>query len=122
MPTADNHHTGDALRDLARSTADFYARFGVQPKLDDTIQNFQEEVRELIEAACNGSDLDHIAEESADVLVTAIGVCFARGVDVDRLVEQVYAVIAKNDAKTHDTHVYHDGKIRRRSSVTSGNQ
>lgn len=114
MPSGDNHHTGDALRDLAQSTADFYARFGVQPKLDDTIQNFQEEVRELIEAARDDGDLDHIAEESADVLVTAIGVCFARGVDVDKLVEQVYAVIAKNDAKTHETHVYHDGKIRRR--------
>lgn len=118
MQTADNHHTGDSLRDLAQSTADFYARFGVQPKLDDTIQNFQEEVRELIEAAREGSSPDHIAEESADVLVTAIGVCFASGVDVDRLVEQVYAVIAKNDAKTHDTHVHHNGKIRRRSSIS----
>jgi hypothetical protein len=44
-------------------------------------------------------------------------VCFASGVDVERLVQQVYAVIAKNDAKTHETHVFHDGKIRRRSSI-----
>ena len=72
----------------------------------------------MIEAAREGGDLDHIAEESADVFVTAIGVCFASGIDVDRLVEQVYAVIAKNDAKTHETHVYHDGKIRRRSSLS----
>jgi NTP pyrophosphatase (non-canonical NTP hydrolase) len=109
-----SHNTGDALRDLAQSTADFYARFGVTPQLEDCIKNFQEEVRELIEAARDGSDPAHTAEESADVFVTAIGVCFAAGLDVDRLVEQVYAVIAKNDAKTHETHVHLDGKIRRR--------
>ena len=89
------------------------ARFGVTPQLEDCIKNFQEEVRELIEAARDGSDKAHIAEESADVFVTAIGVCFAAGLDVDRLVEQVYTVIAKNDAKTHETHAYSDGKIRR---------
>jgi NTP pyrophosphatase (non-canonical NTP hydrolase) len=110
-------NTGDSLRDLARSTGEFYERFGVQPQLDDCIQNFQEEVRELIEAAREGSNADHIAEECADVFVTAIGICFARGINAERLVEQVYAVIAKNDAKTHQTHVYHNGKIRRRSTV-----
>ena len=117
MTQPDAHHTGDSLRDLAQSTHDFYQRFGVQPELEYCIQNFQEEVRELIEASREGSDRDHIAEESADVFVTAIGVCFASGLDVDRLIEQVYAVIAKNDAKTHETHVFHDGKIRRRSSI-----
>ena len=111
------NHTGDSLRDLARSTREFYERFGVKPQLDDCIQNFQEEVRELIEAAHEGSDADHVAEECADVFVTAIGVCFARGIDIERLVDQVYAVIAKNDAKTHETHIYHNGKIRRRSTV-----
>ncbi len=111
------HNTGDALRDLAQSTADFYARFDVVPQREDAIMNFEEEVRELIEAARAGTDLDHIAEESADVIVTALGVCFASGIDVDRIVQQVYAVIAKNDAKTHETHVVHTGKIRRRSSI-----
>jgi NTP pyrophosphatase (non-canonical NTP hydrolase) len=110
-------NSGDSLRDLARSTCEFYERFGVQPQLDDCIQNFEEEVRELIEAAGEGSNGDHIAEECADVFVTAIGICFARGLQVERLVEQVYAVIAKNDAKTRETHVYHNGKIRRRSTV-----
>lgn len=109
-----SHNTGDALRDLAQSTADFYARFSVTPQLEDTIKNFQEEVRELIEAARGGDDKSHIAEEAADVFVTAIGVCYASGLDVERLVEQVYAVIAKNDAKTHETHIHLDGKIRRR--------
>jgi NTP pyrophosphatase (non-canonical NTP hydrolase) len=110
--------SGDCLRDLAHSTREFYERFGVQPELKNCIQNFQEEVRELIEAAREGSDQNHTAEEAADVFVTAIGICYAAGVSVERLVEQVYAVIEKNDAKTHETHVYHDGKIRRRSSIT----
>jgi NTP pyrophosphatase (non-canonical NTP hydrolase) len=110
-------NSGDSLRDLAASTHDFYERFGVKPQVGDAIQNFQEEVRELIEAANTGTDKNHIAEESADVFVTAIGICFAAGVDIERLVEQVYAVIAKNDAKTHATHVHHNGKIRRRSTI-----
>lgn len=110
-------NTGDSLRDLAQSTREFYERFGVKPQLNDCIQNFEEEVRELIEAAQNGTDKAHIAEEAADVIVTAIGICFATGIEVDRLVEQVYAVIAKNDAKTHQTHAYSNGKIRRRSTI-----
>ncbi len=117
-----DHNTGDALRDLAQSTADFYARFGVVPERENAIMNFEEEVRELIEAARTGSNLDHIAEESADVLVTALGVCFASGIDVNRIIQQVYAVIAKNDAKTHETHVVHTGKIRRRSSLPDSAQ
>jgi phosphoribosyl-ATP pyrophosphohydrolase len=104
----------DSLRDLAKSTLDFYARFGVQPQVNETIQNFREEVNELIEAAEDGLDQDHIAEEAADVFVTAIGVCAASDVEIDRLIQQLYNVIAKNDAKTHETHVYADGKIRRR--------
>jgi NTP pyrophosphatase (non-canonical NTP hydrolase) len=107
-------HTSDSLRDLAASTLAFYQRFGVTPTLTDTIQNFREEVGELIEAAQDGTDQAHIAEEAADVFVTAIGVCAASGVDVETLIRQVYAVIDKNDAKTHQTHVYSDGKIRRR--------
>ncbi len=114
------HNTGDALRDLAQSTADFYARFGVQPELENTIMNFEEEVRELLEAARADDDLDHTAEECADVIVTALGICFAGGVSVDRLIDQVYAVITKNDAKTHETHIVHSGKIRRRSSIAQG--
>jgi NTP pyrophosphatase (non-canonical NTP hydrolase) len=106
----------DSLRELARSTAEFYARFGVTPVLDESVPIFEEEVRELIEAARQGTDKAHIAEEAGDVFVTAIGICLATGVDVEQLVAQVYAVAAKNDAKTHDTHHYVDGKIRRKAA------
>lgn len=109
----------DPLRDLIRSTLAFYDRFGWQPLTADAIRVFEEEVREVTEAAQDGTDKRHIAEEAADVIVTLVGVCQASGVDPELLVEQLYAVIAKNDAKTHDTHVYTDGKIRRRVPKTS---
>jgi hypothetical protein len=109
--------TGDALRDLAQSTQAFYARFGVTPELQNCITNFNEEVFELVQAAMAGDNPAHTAEEAADVFVTAIGVCLASGITVDQLVTAIYQVAAKNDAKTHDTHVFRDGKIRRRVNV-----
>lgn len=115
MTTAQN----DPLRDLIRSTLDFYARFDWQPLTGDAIRVFEEEVREVTEAAQAGTDKNHIAEEAADVIVTLIGVCQATGVDPEQLVDQLYAVIAKNNAKTHETHVYMDGKIRRRFPKTT---
>ena len=75
-------------------------------------------MRELIEAALHGDDKAHIAEEAADVMVTAIGVCQSVGVDIEQIIAQVYYVIAKNDAKTHETHVHLDGKIRRRKPIS----
>src|SRR5690349_24317606 len=107
-------NTNDPLRDLIRSTLAFYDRFGWQPLTNDAIRVFEEEVREVTEAAQDGTDKNHIAEEAADVIVTLIGVCQATGVTPDQLIEQLYGVIAKNDAKNHDTHIYKDGKIRRR--------
>lgn len=104
----------DPLRELIRSTLEFYARFGVRPKVEEATPIFEEEVREFIEAAHNGQDKDHIAEEAADVIVTVIGLCEAADVGADRLIAQLLRVAAKNDAKTHETHVYRDGKIRRR--------
>lgn len=109
-------HT-DSLRDLAHSTYNFYQRFNVTPTPADAVMNFEEEVRELIEAAQQGKDADHIAEEAADVMVTAIGLCQSVGVDIEQIIARVYFVIAKNDSKTHETHVHVDGKIRRRSSL-----
>lgn len=104
----------DPLRHLAASTQNFYDRFGVTPQVNDAITNLNEEVYELVQAALEGTDKRHTAEECADVIVTALGVCLAAGLTVDDVVEQMYAVAAKNDAKTQETHVYKDGKIRRR--------
>ncbi len=110
-------YTGDVLRDLIRSTLAFYERFGVTPQVNPATRVFEEEVHELIEAARAGTDKDHIAEEAADVFVTVIGLCTAAGVSPDRLIQQIRAVIAKNDAKTNQTHAINEhGKIARRES------
>lgn len=104
----------DSLRDLARATQAFYARFGITPQRDSSIIKLKEETGELIEAALDGTNPDHIAEEAVDVLVTALSVCYAAGVDTERFIQQVYAVIAKNEAKDRTTHIAVDGIIRRR--------
>jgi NTP pyrophosphatase (non-canonical NTP hydrolase) len=108
------NHTGDPLRDLIRSTREFYARFDVTPQVPDMEKVFMEEVHEFTEAVNAGIDKDHMAEEAGDVIVTVIGLCQAAGVDPDHLIRQLYAVIDKNDAKSHETHAFIDGKIRRR--------
>lgn len=108
----------DPLRDLIHSTLAFYRRFDAHPQLEPATLVFEEEVDEFIEAAHDNHDKTHIAEEAADVMVTVIGLCHAAGVTGDQLIEQIYAVIAKNDAKTHDTHAVNpEGKIARRSRV-----
>jgi NTP pyrophosphatase (non-canonical NTP hydrolase) len=104
----------DPLRHLAQATLGFYARFGLKPVVADALMVFHEEVREFTEAAQDGTSPQHTAEEAADVIVTIIGTLHAAGIGVEELVAQMAAVAAKNDAKTHDTHVYADGKIRRR--------
>jgi NTP pyrophosphatase (non-canonical NTP hydrolase) len=103
----------DPLRDLIASTLGFFARFNVTPTPDDMEKVFLEEVHELIEAVRLGQDREHMAEEAADVIVTVIALCHAAGIDPDHMIRQMYAVIDKNDAKTHDTHAFIDGKIRR---------
>jgi hypothetical protein len=109
-------NTSDALRDLALSTKAFYKRFGVQPELNSCVRNLREQVLKLISVAQAKKDTTQIAEETVDVFITAIGLCYAAGVDVDTLMNQVYDVIEKNDAKTQLTHVYTDGRIHRRLS------
>ena len=48
------------------------------------------------------------------MIVTVLGVCFAAGLSVEDVVQQMERVVAKNDAKTPDTHAQIDGKIRRK--------
>ncbi len=106
----------DTLQDLIRSTQALYDRFEQAFHIDKQLPIFEEEVRELIEAAQLGEDTQHIAEEAGDVFVTAIGLALAVGVSAEELMAQARAVIAKNDAKTHASHVVNEyGKIARRS-------
>lgn len=109
----------DPLRDLAQSTYDFFNRFDVTPQPQSAAKNVMEEVNELLEAVASGDEHSHVAEEAADAMVTIIGVCASVGVGIEELVKQIYQVIEKNDAKTIETHVHRDGKIRRRSPTAS---
>lgn len=118
----DNPMQHDPLRDLIRETLAFYARFDLRLHLPPALEKFQEEAGELVEAASQGSSADHIAEEAADVLVTLVGVLHAAGIPPEQWIEQVYAVIEKNRAKTQATHIVQDGKIARRSDSRSAKQ
>lgn len=114
---AEAQSNEDNLRALIQSTLDFYARFNLQPELPTALRVFREEVDELIEAAQLGTNLDHIAEEAADVFVTAIGICLARGVTLEEILHQTQMVIRKNNAKTHETHAINEyGKIARKKT------
>jgi len=73
-----------------------------------------EEYYETVEAALT-DDVEELAEEGADLIVTLMGTLMARGVDLESLEAAMRRVAAKNDAKTHTTHhVNSAGKIARR--------
>jgi NTP pyrophosphatase (non-canonical NTP hydrolase) len=109
----------DTLHALIQSTVDLYARFDRPFNRDRQLPIFEEEVRELIEAARDGTNTAHVAEEAGDVFVTAIGLALAAGATPEQLMQQAQAVIDKNNAKTHATHhVNAHGKIARRKPET----
>lgn len=109
-----NNENYEALERLFRSTLDLYARFGCVPTVDNTAMVFTEETRELLEAT-HGDDLQHIAEEAGDVLVTTLGICIAHGLTYEQVTSAIERIADKNDAKTWETHHLNDaGKIARR--------
>lgn len=102
------------LNKLWMSTVSLYFRFHVTPTVENTSMVFREEARELLLAQAGEPD-ENVAEECADVLVTALGVLLSRGIALAELERAIMRVVAKNDAKTHETHfVNADGKIARR--------
>lgn len=106
--------------ELYRSTAALYARFEVEPTLENTSRRFFEEVCEFKEACDYEAFTDSdtrilIANEAADVLVTTIGMLLAMGMKPHELAAAISRVIAKNDSKTHATHELVNGKITRKA-------
>lgn len=101
------------LRALWSSSEMLNRRFGINPVNQDVLVIFSEEVREFVEAYSNyrisnfeGYKKD-IVEEFSDVLVTGFQVMRAAGItDVNEVIEGIAKVIAKNDAKTHETHEF----------------
>lgn len=98
---------------LVKSTSDFYKRFNRKPTLTEAQRIFLEEVGEFLEAVAE-SDSFHIAEEAADVIVTIIGMLTAAGVTLQEFEAAMGYVATKNELKTHETHEYRDGKIRKK--------
>lgn len=112
----------DSLQALWDSTANLYARFGLVPIADVARRVFMEEVGEFMVAhvqaqnATNVGVSQALVEEAADVLVTTLGMLMAYTQTPDALRDAIQRVIAKNDAKTLDTHeVNSAGKIARKS-------
>lgn len=126
------------IKQLWRSTRDLHKRFNLFPPNPVAVRKvFQEECRELLEAADKlkaiialpdeQRTLDDLivprqrfAEEFADVLVTMLALADSYGVSKQTLKRAATAVVCKNDAKTDASHeVNRAGKIARRKEVVS---
>lgn len=121
--------------DLWNSTANFKARFGVSTVSPLLCQrHFMEEVTEFLQASCLLETLpydpehsalvahyneqqDQVVLEAADIFVTVMNVCQAHGLTLEELSEAILTVATKNDAKTHETHEFVGGKIRRKETI-----
>lgn len=118
------------LRELWTSTENFYKRFGLQPSSEATRRKFNEEVLEfqtehilqevsIVTRACDQelSDDEMLTEEAVDVIVTLIGMLMSAGIPYEDFEQAAFWKRIKNDNKTHETHVVHNGLIERRSRV-----
>lgn len=99
------------------STAKLFERFDKRQWPKEALAVFQEEVREFHHAVLI-DELRDTVDEAVDVLVTICAALQSRGIAYEDFAAGIDRVIAKNDAKTHETH-YVDGagKIRRREAV-----
>ena len=104
-----------SLSKIWQSTAYLHERFA-NVSYDNPLyltarwEKLAEEYREFTEA----EDADDLCKEAVDVIVTLIGVLQARGIPLSQLEDGVNAVIAKNGAKTHETHKLEGFTIVRR--------
>ena len=107
----------ERVADLARCVEAFHERFGLagpstQEELLSRIPIQEEEVRELQDALLHEGS-KRVASEATDVLFVAIGTMLR--LDPSLVDAAIHEVIAKNDAKTEDTHhINAAGKIVRR--------
>lgn len=102
------------LTNLWDSTRELYARFELPITVESMPGVFLEEVEELLDAQASEPAVN-VAEEAADVIVTAMGVCMSRGVTLAQLLSAMRHVTRKNDSKTLQTHAVNAaGKIARK--------
>jgi hypothetical protein len=116
------------LRELWQSTENLYRRFDLKPSSEATRRKFNEEVLEfqtehilqevsIVTRACDQelSDDEILTEEAVDVIVTLIGMLMSAGISYADFEQAAFWKRIKNDNKTHETHVVHNGLIERRS-------
>jgi len=114
--------TSNLITNLAQSVDSFHQRFQItgpvtRAELLTRIPIQSEEVTELNKAILEESD-DHIAQEAVDVLYVALGTVLRLDpVTTERAILQV---IAKNNAKTTNTHHRSQGgKVVRKPEQTN---
>jgi len=123
---------------LMESTIDLHRRFNV-PNPDrflssntwrdklaifEELAHIEEEINEVKQCLILSSDevnlnfdkVSHLMHEMVDVVVIAISLAYRNWGEI--FCEQVNEVVAKNDLKTHDTHVLVNEKITRRTKLT----
>lgn len=111
----------DVLRALWDSTAALHERFGTHGRIDAQMRVVFEEVYEFTASVVSDEgmlSLDTV-DEATDVIVTLMSTLQSMGASFDHVAAAMQHVIAKNDAKTLDTHFVHPktGKITRREKA-----
>ena len=103
------------MKELWQSTVDFHKRFdNLPPSLPSALKAFQNKSRGVIgELLPFDINLSILTEECVDVIVACMGLILAAGGTLDDLEAAVRKVIAKNDAKTTETHEKVYGVIKR---------
>ena len=103
-------------RELLSSIHNLHARFGYPGRavtkslLAERVALLKDEVGELGDVVDAEYPMEFITEEAVDLVYASLGtLSLLMGSVLDAAVAQV---VAKNAAKTPDTHYYHDGKIR----------
>lgn len=91
---------------LWASSTGLLDRFNAQPSIKQASDRMMSEVLELVIAAhdTHGASTRDIAEEAADVVVTAINVLRAACVTEEQFAEALESIIRKNDKKNHESH------------------
>lgn len=111
----------DIIQQLMTSTRALYSRFfpkeqpGFEARRRVLFEEFGEFVAALYEHDFGYKDPAELANEAADLLVTMVGVLYYCDVTAPQFTAAIERVIAKNDAKTLDTHAVNAaGKIARK--------
>lgn len=103
------------LSDILDSITSLYARIpGAEITLDNARRMVREEARELTDELTYEPDVDAVLEEAMDVMYVAFGAALAAGATHGQIEAAARAVIAKNAAKSPETHVWDRNKITRR--------